>query len=152
MHACLYVPMYIHIQKNVRPYGKQKDQEELKPINKIIASPRASLCITLRAEEPAHSSSETHSSRAETTNHRELNKWSTRQAPNHPVHVAIRVLPRHFLMCLGFPGVLKEWEISSWCASHTQQRQLVWHRWEVGADFIMGFQSFTVFTGRMKCL
>lgn len=33
------------------------------------------------------------------------------------------VLPWHFLVCPGFPGIVKETEISSWCAPHAQHRE-----------------------------
>lgn len=120
MHACVY--LRTHTSRKMSDHVGNRKIRRLKPINKIIVSPRASLCITPRAEKTAQSSGETHSSRAETANPRELNKWSIRRAANRPAHAAVRVLPQHFLVCPGFPGVLKESDISSWCAPHTQQR------------------------------
>lgn len=132
VHACWYTPIDIHIKKYLSDYlgnrkiRRQQNMTRLKPLHKIIASPRASLCFstikltTLRAE-PAQSSGETRGSRAG-RNHRQSNKWSIRHAANPAVLAAIRALPWHFLVCPGFPGILKETEIRSWCAPHAQRR------------------------------
>lgn len=90
VHACLYILIYIHIKKYLSDYlgnrkiRRQQNTRRLKPLHKITASPRASLCFstikstTPRAEEPAQSSGETHGSRAKRNNYRERNKWHVR--------------------------------------------------------------------------
>lgn len=55
-------------------------------------------------------------------NHRQRNKWSTRQTANHPFQAVSRALPWHSLVYPGFPGILKESEIRSWCPLRKRSR------------------------------